>query len=116
MNDKSCSVSRTSSSSSPPKTPKYFYQFRFIVIGDSMVGKSSIIRQFTEGNFIDIADTTVGVDFHARIVELSGGLYAVLDTTFSATCMYFYSNFNHKKGYKKLQFANSMRRGEEMLS
>ncbi|XP_046849089.1 ras-related protein Rab-39B-like isoform X2 [Xenia sp. Carnegie-2017] len=71
MNDKSCSVSRTSSSSSPPKTPKYFYQFRFIVIGDSMVGKSSIIRQFTEGNFIDIADTTVGVDFHARIVELS---------------------------------------------
>lgn len=82
-----------------------------------MVGKSSIIRQFTEGNFIDIADTTVGVDFHARIVELSGGLYAVLDTTFSATCMYFYTNFNHKKGYEKLQFANNnMRRGEEMLS
>ena len=38
------------------------------------MGKSSLIRQFTEGNFVDTtpADPTVGVDFHVRVVEVSG--------------------------------------------
>ena len=73
MSEKGRSLSRTSSSSSQ-RTPKYFYQFRFIIIGDSTVGKSSLIRQFTEGHFVDTtpADPTVGVDFHVRIVEISG--------------------------------------------
>ena len=52
--------------------PKYFYQFRIILIGDSTVGKSSLLRQFTEGQFIENCDPTVGVDFHVRVVELSG--------------------------------------------
>lgn len=51
--------------------PKYFYQFRIILIGDSTVGKSSLLRQFTEGQFIDTSDPTVGVDFHVRVVMLS---------------------------------------------
>ena len=52
--------------------PKYFYQFRIIIIGDSTVGKSSLLRQFTEGQFIQSSDPTVGVDFHVRLVQLSG--------------------------------------------
>lgn len=52
--------------------PKYFYQFRIILIGDSTVGKSSLLRQFTEGQFIETSDPTVGVDFHVRVVMLSG--------------------------------------------
>lgn len=52
--------------------PNYFYQFRVILIGDSTVGKSSLLRQFTEGQFIQSSDPTVGVDFHVRIIELSG--------------------------------------------
>ncbi|CAH3032739.1 unnamed protein product [Porites lobata] len=51
--------------------PKYFYQFRIILIGDSTVGKSSLLRQFTEGQFIENSDPTVGVDFHVRVVMLS---------------------------------------------
>lgn len=51
--------------------PKYFYQFRIILIGDSTVGKSSLLRQFTEGQFIETSDPTVGVDFHVRVVMLS---------------------------------------------
>ena len=50
----------------------YFYQFRVILIGDSTVGKSSLLRQFTEGQFIQTSDPTVGVDFHVRIIELNG--------------------------------------------
>lgn len=73
MGDKSRSLSRTSSQSSQ-RNIKHFYQFRFIIIGDSTVGKSSLIRQFTEGSFVDTfpADPTVGVDFHVRVIEVSG--------------------------------------------
>jgi len=49
----------------------YFYQFRVILIGDSTVGKSSLLRQFTEGQFVQSSDPTVGVDFHVRVVELN---------------------------------------------
>ena len=55
--------------------PNYFYQFRLILIGDSTVGKSSLLRQFTEGQFIQSSDPTVGVDFHVRILELNGIIY-----------------------------------------
>jgi len=50
--------------------PLFDYQFRFIVIGDSMVGKSSLIRAFVDGKFSDVCDPTVGVDFFARIVDI----------------------------------------------
>jgi len=50
----------------------YFYQFRVILIGDSTVGKSSLLRKFTEGQFFQTSDPTVGVDFHVRIIQLNG--------------------------------------------
>ena len=55
--------------------PNYFYQFRLILIGDSTVGKSSLLRQFTDGNFVQSSDPTVGVDFHVRILQLNGKVY-----------------------------------------
>ncbi|KAJ8267016.1 hypothetical protein GJAV_G00137330 [Gymnothorax javanicus] len=51
----------------------WIYQFRLIVIGDSTVGKSCLLRRFTEGKFTDISDPTVGVDFFARLVEIEPG-------------------------------------------
>jgi len=48
----------------------YAYQFRLIVVGDSTVGKSSLLRYFCDGKFADDSDPTVGVDFYARIVEI----------------------------------------------
>ena len=48
------------------------YQFRLILVGDSTVGKSSLLRQFTEGRFLEYNDPTVGVDFHARVIDLEG--------------------------------------------
>ncbi|KAI4814544.1 hypothetical protein KUCAC02_003735 [Chaenocephalus aceratus] len=38
----------------------WLYQFRLIVIGDSTVGKSCLIRRFTEGRFAQVSDPTVG--------------------------------------------------------
>lgn len=64
-------MSRQRSADAARFKPKYFYQFRIILIGDSTVGKSSLLRQFTEGQFIENSDPTVGVDFHVRVVMLS---------------------------------------------
>lgn len=51
----------------------WIYQFRLIIIGDSTVGKSCLLRRFTEGKFADFSDPTVGVDFFARLVEIEPG-------------------------------------------
>ena len=54
--------------------PIYQYQFRVILIGDSTVGKSSLLRYFTEEKCAEIRDPnpdpTVGVDFYARLIEI----------------------------------------------
>lgn len=50
----------------------YLYQFRLILIGDSTVGKSSLLRQFKEGTYFQDISLTVGVDFHAKIVYVKG--------------------------------------------
>ncbi|XP_078618764.1 ras-related protein Rab-39B-like [Branchiostoma floridae x Branchiostoma japonicum] len=53
--------------------PIWLYQFRLILIGDSTVGKSSLLRRFTDGKFIEYSDPTVGVDFFARLMEVEPG-------------------------------------------
>ncbi len=46
---------------------------KVIFAGDGNVGKSSLIRSFTEGKFSASRVTTIGVDFHTHTVELPGG-------------------------------------------
>ncbi|XP_005993187.1 ras-related protein Rab-39B-like [Latimeria chalumnae] len=50
------------------------YQFRIILLGDSTVGKSSLLRRFSEGQFTDNCDPTVGVDFYAKTLEVEAGM------------------------------------------
>ncbi|CAF4156434.1 unnamed protein product [Rotaria magnacalcarata] len=52
----------------------YDYQFRLIVVGDSTVGKSSLLRKFCDGVFSQDPDPTVGVDFNVRIIEVKPGV------------------------------------------
>jgi len=56
-----------------PLDPFFEYQFRVILIGDSGVGKSSLLRCFTDGTFAEVSDPTVGVDFFARIIKVADG-------------------------------------------
>ena len=51
---------------------RYLYQFRLIIIGESTVGKSCLLRRFTEGRFMEHNDPTVGVDFHTKMVQVDG--------------------------------------------
>lgn len=54
--------------------PLFHFQYRLILIGDSTVGKSSLLKYFTEGRHAEMIDPTVGVDFYARMIELKPGL------------------------------------------
>ena len=54
--------------------PIFDYQFRLILIGDSTVGKSSLLKYFTDGKFSETCDPTVGVDFFARLIEVKNGV------------------------------------------
>ena len=54
--------------------PIFDYQFRVILLGDSTVGKSSLLKYFTEGKFDEGCEPTVGVDFFARLIEIKPGL------------------------------------------
>jgi len=48
----------------------YHYLFKFIIIGDTAVGKSCILYQFLEGKFRVKHEMTVGVEFGAKILDL----------------------------------------------
>ena len=50
----------------------YDYQFRLILIGDPTVGKSALLRQFTEDKFAETSEPTVGVDFSAKMMQIDG--------------------------------------------
>lgn len=51
----------------------FCYQFRLILIGDSTVGKSSLLKYFTDSKFSELSDPTVGVDFFAHLIEVADG-------------------------------------------
>ena len=48
-------------------------EFNVCVLGNTKVGKSSIIQRFTNTNFSDNYIATVGVDFESTIIQLDTG-------------------------------------------
>jgi small GTP-binding protein len=46
------------------------FQIKMVIIGDSGVGKTNFIFQFTEGRFSPHHVTTVGFDFKSRTIQL----------------------------------------------
>lgn len=49
----------------------YAYLFKFIVIGDTGVGKSCLLLQFTDNKFQPVHDLTIGVEFGARNITIN---------------------------------------------
>ena len=45
--------------------------FKYIIIGDSAVGKSCLLLQFTDRRFKNDHDLTIGVEFGARTVSIN---------------------------------------------
>eukprot|EP00475_Leptophrys_vorax_P021530 TRINITY_DN2925_c0_g1_i1.p1 TRINITY_DN2925_c0_g1~~TRINITY_DN2925_c0_g1_i1.p1 ORF type:complete len:209 (-),score=59.71 TRINITY_DN2925_c0_g1_i1:81-707(-) len=45
---------------------------KFVLIGDSGVGKSCLLLRFTEDSYSESYTSTIGVDFHFRKVDMNG--------------------------------------------
>lgn len=50
----------------------YKFLFKYIVIGDSGVGKSCLLLRFSEDSFTPTFISTIGIDFKIRTVEIDG--------------------------------------------
>jgi GTPase SAR1 family protein len=53
-------------------TDNYDYLYKLLMIGDSGVGKSSLLLRFASDQFEDSYMTTVGLDFKIRTVNVDG--------------------------------------------
>ena len=51
---------------------EYGYMFDIMIIGDSGVGKTAILRQYRDGTFTPLTDVTVGIDFCIQAHEIGG--------------------------------------------
>ncbi|KAJ2012829.1 Ras- protein Rab-18-B, partial [Coemansia sp. S680] len=58
-------------------TPEIASTFKILLVGDSNVGKSSILLRFTDDHFLSPEDTsaTIGVDFKVKMYDLDGTRY-----------------------------------------
>lgn len=52
--------------------PEYDYAFKVLVIGDSAVGKSSLILRFADDTYDTSYIATIGVDFKVKTVDVDG--------------------------------------------
>lgn len=48
----------------------HHYLFKYIIIGDSTVGKSCLLLRFVDQKFVPLHDVTVGVEFANRTIEV----------------------------------------------
>jgi len=50
----------------------YAYMFKYIIVGDSNVGKSCLLLSFTDRRFRDNHEVTIGVEFGSRTIHIDG--------------------------------------------
>src|SRR5580704_16572107 len=55
-----------------PLSTDYDFLFKILLIGDSSVGKSSLLHRFADHSFSDNYISTIGVDFKIRTVNIDG--------------------------------------------
>jgi len=67
-----CGGSNAPSRPSSPavQTLPYKYLFKYIIVGDTAVGKSCLLLQFTDKRFQPVHDLTIGVEFGSRTINI----------------------------------------------
>ena len=55
----------------------FHYLLKFVIIGDSGVGKSNILLRYIYNSFSDEFKTTVGVEFGAKNIEINKKVYRI---------------------------------------
>ena len=52
--------------------------FKFILIGDSAVGKSCLLKRLVDSSFENLHETTIGVEFGSKILDIKCGSIFIL--------------------------------------
>ena len=47
----------------------YHFLFKYIIVGDSCVGKSCLLLNYTEKRFVEEHDATIGVEFGSQLFK-----------------------------------------------
>lgn len=58
-------------------TINFNFLFKYIIIGDSAVGKSNLLLRYTHNNFNDDYQATIGVEFGAKNLSFKDKIYRV---------------------------------------
>nr|GME04670.1 ras-related protein RABC1 [Ipomoea batatas]GME09101.1 ras-related protein RABC1 [Ipomoea batatas] len=76
-------------------SPEFDYLFKLLLIGDSGVGKSSLVLSFTSDAFEDLSPT-IGVDFKVKHFTLGGKKLklAIWDTVYDVTRRETFTNLS----------------------
>ena len=56
-----------------PQEPKPIPTVKVVVAGDGFVGKTTLVRRYSEGKFNESRVMTIGADFHIAHVQLNSG-------------------------------------------
>ncbi|KAL9957931.1 hypothetical protein ACROYT_G034890 [Oculina patagonica] len=56
---------------------RYDYRYKIVLIGDSGVGKSSLLSRFTRNEFDLESKSTIGVDFAIKLITVDGKVIKV---------------------------------------
>eukprot|EP00542_Grammatophora_oceanica_P010516 CAMPEP_0194033998 /NCGR_PEP_ID=MMETSP0009_2-20130614/6438_1 /TAXON_ID=210454 /ORGANISM="Grammatophora oceanica, Strain CCMP 410" /LENGTH=322 /DNA_ID=CAMNT_0038674733 /DNA_START=60 /DNA_END=1025 /DNA_ORIENTATION=+ len=57
----------------PPQSYPYDHLFKILIIGDAGVGKSSMLLRFTDDSFDEHIQSTIGVDFKVKHLDVGDG-------------------------------------------
>jgi len=57
--------------------PIYDYVLKFIIVGDSTVGKSNIMSSFTDKRFLSDHTMTIGVEFATKVISVENIKYKI---------------------------------------
>ena len=74
------------------------YQFKYIIIGNSNVGKTKLLLRYTKDEYISAPKATIGIDYGSKTEMINDDIYSVLiyDTAgteiFHSLTKKFYSN------------------------
>ena len=52
----------------------YDYLFKIVLVGDSGVGKSNLLSRFIKNEFFENSQTTIGVEFQTKSMQIDGQL------------------------------------------
>ena len=55
----------------------FHYLFKYIIIGDSAVGKSNLLLKYAHNKFNEEYQATIGVEFGAKNVEINNKIYRI---------------------------------------